>query len=224
MFPKVINICGFDYDLIFPYDFKSSDRLGLCDNGNRKIYLTDRHKGSNLSEQYIHESLLHEVFHAFEYLYYPDDINHYIIEKMSTMWYQFILDNKFISNDIVPKQVKIGPFIWNVIDMEEEMLNIDSEDWTFYIDYANNNFLFNHLTRPDKKKSKYLHLMRAISCAMLFYIISPNDENDDDEVSEIDVVAMTTGMYQFLRSNSWYIDLIKVKYKSLLGGKKVKTE
>jgi len=70
--PETIEIGGYDFKIIFQ-DIVARDShsvAGICDRTNLEIRIATKHDaGGDLPDQYIPQSLIHELLHAIDYTY-----------------------------------------------------------------------------------------------------------------------------------------------------------
>lgn len=81
-YPKTLRVGNVTYKVVFKVRIDSSDPLGMCDSGKRKIYIK---KGLSLVSTF--STLIHEVLHALEFEY-----NIEIKHKSVHLYEQAILD------------------------------------------------------------------------------------------------------------------------------------
>jgi len=113
--PKVINICGLEHKIVYPYIFKNdSDLLGLYERAQACIKITDMYMNEERPEQGIKETLIHESFHGIDYMVCSNTLDHDILTDLSIGWYQVLKDNNLFSYKSMPKKVRVGGFDYTV--------------------------------------------------------------------------------------------------------------
>lgn len=110
--PKKIKIGGHWWNVKHPYSFTERyDRFAQCDE-TRKIIMVSGTDGNGnpRAESSVKVSFIHEVLHAIHYLMgrqlFPEDKEESIIEALSEVIYQIIVDNKW-GTDEEKKKIEV---------------------------------------------------------------------------------------------------------------------
>lgn len=101
---KSLNVGGYVYDLDYPYDFDEISSIdGVCRGLSQTIRVCDRIK---VDDQYMLEVLLHESFHAVDYVFLGEIMTEEMVTLLSRAWLQVLADNRELLKFYHPKPVK----------------------------------------------------------------------------------------------------------------------
>jgi hypothetical protein len=128
LLPETVKIGGYDYDVIFPYDFDEAPGFtGLHNYPSGIIKVAD--KGRPWAK--IHETLLHEIFQGLDYIYFGGTLGPGQIQKLAMGWYQLLRDNDIDWQDFekIPKSVKVGGYTYK-IDYPYRFVDRTEVTWT----------------------------------------------------------------------------------------------
>lgn len=100
--PKLVKIGGRDYRVIYPHKFQDSHCVlyGLHDPGTQTIRLSLKdEQGSDRHPQSIEHTLLHEIIHAIDAVYFGGKLSAWdkgedAIDQLAEGLMQVIKDNK----------------------------------------------------------------------------------------------------------------------------------
>lgn len=129
--PKKLYFGAFTYDVTYPFnDFDDPMLTGLHSPYSQTIKIANKFRGSKRPIGQIHQTVLHESFHAIDHAYSQGEmyvVSHRGFEGLANGWYQVIADNKLYdikSLKSIPKKVKIGGFYYTF--SVDEFVNTDS--------------------------------------------------------------------------------------------------
>jgi hypothetical protein len=100
--PKLVKVGGRDYQVLYPHKFQDSHCVlyGLHDPGTQIIRLSEKdEQGSKRHPQSIEHTLLHEIIHAIDAVYFGGKISSWekgedAIDQLAEGLIQVIGDNK----------------------------------------------------------------------------------------------------------------------------------
>jgi len=192
----VIKVGGIEYKVVFPYETETNeDVLGLHVPHVAELRVVDKIYGQSLKWCKIHETLLHELFHALEDVYCTENILHTSVTKLSTGLYQVLRDNEFNIQKFkdFPRKAKIAGHVYDVVpdcEFEDEVENP-------YFDVKNQTtklFFSDMKASPSFKASCF--------CSAVFYALcSVYMGEDEDEVLRNNIKNLGRGIYQVLKDN-----------------------
>lgn len=201
--PKKIKIAGLTYTVEFPYRFNNyntPDRVGTHLPGSCILRISDvTAHGQKRKNDVIMETFLHEAFHAVDLVYSNRRISsfedsHNLIEALANGWYQVLKGNN-IMGDKIPKKIKIGGLVYNVIypceyEVDDDKSNIiKHEEGLVEISYiSNQTFEFVQFT-----------IIKCINWAVLNIYASGFDFEKFDMNDSMN--DFTSGLHQFFKDN-----------------------
>lgn len=128
LIPEMVKIGGMVYTILFPYEFdEAPNNIGLHNYPAGVIKVSDG--GRPWAK--IHETLLHEIVHAIDYVWLGCLMGHTQIHKLAQGWYQVLCDNNIDWQDYekIPKKVKVGGYTYK-IEYPHRFVDTTEVTWT----------------------------------------------------------------------------------------------
>ena len=199
-FPKTVKIGPVTFDVIYPYKCVDFKFRGSMHSGKGYIRVSAESGPYTMSKQKILEVFLHEVMHSINSIYLGDAFEESDIEQLGKAFFEIIVCNNIrFCDDNIPKKLKIGGFVYDVLfpyEFEDtdttEVLHSEPELKIMIMKY--NNLVLNKL-------NFIFAMLKAISA---HYLMS--DKLDMDTLC----FATATGVLDVFRDNN-IEELIKGK-------------
>jgi len=203
--PKTVKVGAFVYKVIFPYAFdEDSNYLGLhqCDDLIIKLGIgSPAHQSFIIPPQKVHESFLHEVFHAVDNFYSGGMMEESEIDLMAVAWHSVLQENNiFVRKNVetIPKKVKIINILYDV--ELHKFSDIESRA------QSSNNVCKMQLPMQEKGEDKQHPLVKKCTLINLInFIIDTTFDmrflKHENELLEDLFCSFSNGIFQVLRDN-----------------------
>uniref|UniRef100_A0A6M3XNZ3 Uncharacterized protein n=1 Tax=viral metagenome TaxID=1070528 RepID=A0A6M3XNZ3_9ZZZZ len=205
--PKEVDIMGRIYRVVFPYTFATnSTYVGIHDNCERCIKLTDMVEGEKIPIPILHTTFLHEILHGIVSFFTTEEtyaVTEEVIDGLASGIYQVIVENNLYRGEI-PKQLKVGAYIYNIAYPYKF---IDEDDAAMSINNACGKIFISNLGTMDFKLCR---LTNAICNAV--YCIYCGGRS----ISELNF-NIGEGVYNTIRVNGLDKLFKKYSYKGVIG-------
>lgn len=191
--PNKINICGVDYKIIKTKEFTDNfnDYWGFHDGQNSKISILTEYKGTKMHECVILETLLHEIFHAIDYINSDGKTTEHITEKLTCIFFHFFSDNNiFIGEKILSNKLYIYGLPYRVV-----------KDYEFNENNAHglNIAITNDELKVYCYKTDNYDMLKKNLLAVIFNKFVNGKFFTDEERSLIHNNSICSGLYQVLK-------------------------
>lgn len=190
--PDKLKIGGFDYKVILKDRLKDNEKdIGLCICDSLEILIARYNAGYEYSPSKIIQTLLHEIFHAIDFVYCDEQLEESAVRKLETLWFAVLVDNNlYINSNKFPNSIKILGQTYTIDylhkyenGMESTLISARIPDLKILID--------KNKVHDDIIKMRLLFCVTGI-------LLSEVDFKEDEEFSTL---AFSQGLYQVLKDN-----------------------
>jgi len=194
--PKKLKIGGFIYAIEFPYFFReSSEMVGLHSFDELRIKLSDVDHLERMSDQKIVATLLHEIVHAIDHVYWNQQLmSEEAIDTVARGVFQVIKSNKF-EVDKIPKKINVLGFDYNI----SYPYVFDDEDQCITASFHERCSIC--IGPSVRMEVSYTYYLAQVMSAILTINSLPPPSPDP--------LRLARGLYDVFIHNKWLIPLIK---------------
>ena len=210
--PNKVKIGGFTYKIVTKDTSETEHTLGGLHSLSTleiTIFLYVRNRKRPLP--LIHQTLLHEIFHAINE-YYDVSLNEVQVDQLASGWYDVLKNNNIEWNNVnkIPKKVKVGGYTYRV-----DYPHCFSDDTGPFYSCTLNDLLtiFIGDGSDDEKYNPQIiknALCRGITSAILFTYFGNGDKNKLDQSVQ---ARLSNGTYQVLVDNPAIEKMVKNEKK-----------
>lgn len=203
--PRKVKVGGMVYDVVFPYVFSEDIKIAaLHESRQNTIKVSKLWMGKQRAVSKIHESFLHEIFHAVDVVYCGDVLDHDCIYLLASGLYQVLVDNKLNLGveRRMPKKVKIGGFYYNIdfpfCSQDMEGVNHISQHEWLEVKLSGYNLDYDF----DWRFTKQGLLQAVMNCLCVCHHMNPEEIGEEDSNGSIkNVTCLSNGLYQVIVDN-----------------------
>ena len=201
--PKKLNVGPIIYDVLFPYNSsEDSSFVGLHEPLQSRIKIANVFENTKLSVPNIHQTFLHEIFHAIDHIYCGDTINSFnnsddIIEQLSKGWYQVLYENRIFTIKSLPKTIRMAGMGYKITTGYKFEDHMDASYW---IRKLQNEICLGKGNSDYKFGEQYIFQMFIFTIHQLVWDIYYSD-NKEDKLDRNIGYSFSNGILQVFRDN-----------------------
>lgn len=192
--PKKIKVGGTVYDIIETNKQTEDENIGYHDGHVSTIMLSRKAFGDIRPDSRILETLLHEIFHAIDFVYCRDPMSEDLITSLSYSWFDFLVHNDLmLDSKKLPKKIRCRGFVYDVVYPACEVTQMDSGN---LFSTTNHNALKIFIRKFRKESVYYIKAKFLYSIGNL--IMTRDSSINEDTRNIVSDSAFLGGVFQVL--------------------------